>query len=158
MRSAKRRNGPLSPSCSRYGPPLSIEALESRTVPYATIGAWPHSELVTISFMPDGTFLGGSLNSNLFATLNARWPTAIWQGEILRAAQTWAQYTNLNFAVVPDNGLTFGWAANQQGDLGEGDIRIGGFDFGSMDMVGGAWFPPPVNNFAAAGDLFFNTA
>lgn len=136
---------------------LTVEALESRTVPYATIGAWPHPELVTLSFMPDGTYLGSSYYSDLFATFNAKWPTAVWQQQILLAAQTWAQYTNLNFAVVPDDGQTFGWGAYQQGDPNIGDIRIGGFYFGSTDMLAGAWFPPPLNNFDVAGDLFFNT-
>lgn len=136
---------------------LTVEVLESRTVPYATIGAWPHPELVTLSFMPDGTSLGGSLYSNLFASLNAKWPTSVWQHQVLLAAQTWAQATNLNFAVVADDGLPFGWAAYQQGDPGEGDIRIGGFNFGTTDLLGGAWFPPPVNNYPVAGDLFLNT-
>lgn len=135
---------------------LTVEALESRTVPYAAIGAWPHPELVTISFMPDGTYLGGALSSNLFASFNARWPTAVWQEQILLAAQTWAQYTNLNFALVPDAGLPLGAGSCQQGDPQEGDIRIGGFNFGSSD-VGAAWFPPPANNYAAAGDVFLNT-
>jgi hypothetical protein len=136
---------------------LGVEALESRTVPYAAIAAWPHPELVTISFMPDGTYLGGSLYSNLFASFDAKWPTAAWQGQVLLAVQTWAQYTNLNFAVVPDEGLPLGTGIDQQGDPEEGDIRIGGFSFASGDLAG-AWFPPPVNNFSAAGDVFFNTA
>jgi hypothetical protein len=108
--------------------------------------------------MPDGTNLGGSLSSNLLASFNAKWPTAVWQSQILRAAQTWAQYTDLNFAVVPDDGLPFGWAAYQQGAAGEGDIRIGGFNFGPTDVIGEAWFPPPLNNYAVAGDVFLNTA
>src|SRR5207248_11612776 len=69
----------------------------------------------------------------------------------------WAQYTNLNFAVIPDDGVPLGAGDDQQGDPGQGDIRIGGFDFGSDDL-GGAWFPPPANNYSAAGDLFLNTA
>jgi hypothetical protein len=144
-----------SSSTQRFS--LAVEALESRTVPHATIGAWPHPELVTVSFMPDGTYLADSLNSNLFASLSAKWPAAVWQGQILLAAQTWAQVTNLNFAVVPDSGLPLGAGTCQQGDPAQGDIRIGGFNFGSS-ALGGAWFPPPVNNFPGAGDLFFNTA
>src|SRR5438128_2216639 len=47
---------------------LQVEALESRIVPYTLSGnAWPHANLVTISFVPDGTNLGG-VTSNLFAT------------------------------------------------------------------------------------------
>jgi hypothetical protein len=107
--------------------------------------------------MPDGTYLGGSLYSNLLASFNAKWPASVWQGQILLAAQTWAEYTNLNFAVIPDNGVPSGTGDDQQGDPGQGDIRIGGFNFGSAEL-GGAWFPPPANNYSAAGDLFFNTA
>ena len=158
MPSSKRRLCSSSHSSSTQRLLLMLEPLESRTVPYATIGAWPHPELVTISFMPDGTNLGGSLSSNLLASVNAKWPTAVWQSQILRAAQTWAQYTDLNFAVVPDDGLPFGWAAYQQGAPGEGDIRIGGFNFGPTDVIGEAWFPPPLNNYAVAGDVFLNTA
>ncbi|HLJ91691.1 MAG TPA: matrixin family metalloprotease [Gemmataceae bacterium] len=158
MRSSRRRHHLSLHSSFLHRAQLAVEPLESRAVPYATVGAWPHPELITISFMPDGTNLGGSLSSNLFATFDAKWPTSVWQGKILLAAQTWAQYTNLNFAVVPDDGLPFGWGAYQQGDSGEGDIRIGGFDFGTTDLIGEAWFPPPENNYSAAGDVFLNTA
>jgi len=112
-------------NCSSLRPPssknlpLMVEPLEERAVPYATIGAWPHHELVTLSFMPDGTYLAGSLYSNLFASFNANWPASVWQGKILLAAQTWAQYTNLNFAVVPDTGVPLGAGSCQQGDPGE---------------------------------------
>ena len=136
---------------------LAVETLEARTVPYATIGAWPHPQLVTLSFMPDGTALGAGISSNLFASFNARWPTVVWEGQILFAAQSWAEATNLNLAVVPDDGLPFGSGSYLQGDPTEGDIRIGGFDFGNGNLAG-AWFPPPVNDFSAAGDVFFNTA
>jgi hypothetical protein len=147
-----RSSFPATAHCS-----LAVEILEARTVPYATIGAWPHAQLVTLSFMPDGTALGDGISSNLFASFNARWPTVVWEGQMLLAAQTWAEATNLNFAVVPDNGVPFGSGAYEQGDPGHGDIRIGGFDFGNGDL-GGAWFPPPVNDFSAAGNVFFNTA
>src|SRR5262249_17558323 len=75
---------------------LGVEMLESRLTPYAVTGnSWPHPELISLSFMPDGTNLGG-VTSNLFATMNAKWATAVWQKEILRAAQVWAQQTNIN--------------------------------------------------------------
>ena len=51
---------------------LQVEALESRMVLYSASGnVWPHPELVTISFVPDGTSLNG-YSSNLFATFNAK--------------------------------------------------------------------------------------
>src|SRR5438445_3920600 len=105
---------------------LRVEQLESRVVPYATSGnAWPQPQLVTISFVPDGTNLGG-VTSNLFAKFNARWSTATWQNVILRAAQVWAQQTNLNFAVISDSGAQTGSGSYEQGDTSIGDIRIGG--------------------------------
>jgi hypothetical protein len=137
---------------------LNLELLETRIVPYSTSGgSWPHSQLVTISFEPDGTDLGG-VSSNLFATLNAHrgWTTSTWQTQILRAAQVWAQQTNVNFAVVSDSGTGVGGGNYQQGDPAIGDIRIGGYNFGTSDLAG-ASYPPPINNFSIAGDIVFNT-
>jgi predicted Zn-dependent protease len=136
---------------------LEVEPLESRLVPYSVSGnAWPHPELVTLSFVPDGTNVNGQ-SSNLFATFNARFgSTAAWQNEILRAAQVWAQQTNLNFALVSDNGADSGAGSYQQGDPGFGDIRIGGYYFGSNSLAT-AFMPPPINNYSIAGDFNFNT-
>jgi hypothetical protein len=137
--------------------------LESRCVPYAVSGgAWPHPQLVTISFVPDGTILGSNSNgyiySNLFATLNAHtgWSTATWQKQILKAAASWAQEANINFAVVPDDGAPIGSGLFQQGDPGMGDIRIGGYNFNNSTLAM-ADMPPPLNNFSLAGDITFNT-
>src|SRR5262245_22481998 len=114
------RNAPVRPR-------LSVEGLESRVMPYALSGnAWPNPELVTISFVPDGTVLGSNANgfitSNLFSTFTSRFgSTAAWQNQILKAAQAWAQQTNLNFAVVPDDGADIGAGDSQQGDPHRGD-------------------------------------
>src|SRR5919201_1573324 len=137
---------------------LELEALESRVVPYAVSGdIWPHPELVTIGFVPDGTDLGG-VTSNLVSTFNARFGSAsAWQNQVLKAAQQWAAQTNLNFAVVTDNGSDAGSGSYQQGDPAKGDIRIGGYDFGT-DTLASAFYPPPINNYSLAGDVTFNTA
>ena len=134
-----------------------LEDLESRVVLYSASGnLWPAAQLVTISFVPDGTNLGGKA-SNLFSTFNARFGSAsTWQNIILQAAQSWAQQTNLNFAVVTDNGSAMGAGSYQQGDPGFGDIRIGGFNFYSSGLAQ-ASLPPPVNNYSIAGDIEFNT-
>src|SRR4051794_15206793 len=68
-----------------------LEGLESRTVLYATTGnLWPNPGLVTISFMPDGTNLGGP-TSNLNAVFNSKpalnQPGNDWRTIIERAAQ-----------------------------------------------------------------------
>ena len=59
----------------------TIESLETRLVLYAATGnAWPTSQIVTISFQPDGTNLGG-VSSDLFKEFNSnpnlsgRWQT-----------------------------------------------------------------------------------
>jgi hypothetical protein len=123
----------------------------------ATSNAWPHPELITISFVPDGTNLGG-VTSNLFATFNARFGSAAaWQNKILQAFQAWAQQTNLNFAVVSDDGTPSGGGSYQQGDQAYGDIRIGGYNLGSSSL-GVAYFPPDGNNYSIAGDFALNTA
>src|SRR5207247_1467988 len=129
---------------------LSVEALESRLVPYATTSnVWPHPGLVTISFVPDGTWMPGGY-SNLFSTFNARLGSPVtWQGWILAAAQSWEQQTNINFSVIPDNGWPIGSGAYEQGNPLIGDIRIGGYNFGTGDLAS-ASLPPPVNNFSVA--------
>src|SRR5437870_3752085 len=122
---------------------LQLEALETRLVPYNVSGnAWPHPELITLSFMPDGTNLGGA-TSNLFATLNAKWSPSVWQYQFLKAAQAWAQQTNINFALVNDSGADSGGGSYEQGDPTMGDIRFGGYVSSSSILASGV-LPPPV--------------
>jgi hypothetical protein len=148
-------------------PRLAIESLESRIVPYTATGnSWPSPQLVTISFVPDGTVLalgnGGQITSNLFASFNAipgATSPSVWQNVILKAAQSWAVQTNINFAVVPDDGSAAGSGAYQQGAPNFGDIRIGGYNFGSgNNWLASTYYPPPANNYSLAGDVAFNTA
>jgi hypothetical protein len=152
---------------------VRVENLEARIVPYSLSGnAWlPYTQngttynlnpqLVSISFMPDGTVessgSNGTITSNLFATFNARWSPATWQHEILAAAQLWAQQANINFTVVSDNGTAEGGGKYQQGDPGMGDIRIGGYAMSSTYLAA-TYMPPGANNYSIAGDEAFNTA
>lgn len=123
---------------------------------YAVSGnEWPDARVVTISFEPDGTNLGG-VYSNLFSTFDANPNLVGWQTEILRAAQTWAAATNINFVLVSDSGAGTGSGSYQQGSPTIGDIRIGGYNFGASPLAA-ASYPPPVNNFSVAGDIDFNT-
>jgi hypothetical protein len=153
----RRRSRPRTARPAAPKAQLQIESLESRLVPYALSGnAWPHPNLITISFVPDGTNLGGAA-SNLFATFNAKFGSAsTWQNQILKAAQTWAQATNVNFAIVADDGAGAGAGNYQQGDPAMGDIRIGGYNFGD-NALAQAFMPPPANNYSLAGDIQFNT-
>jgi hypothetical protein len=145
----------------RFRPQL--EALESRVVPYALAGdVWAQPQLITISFVPDGTVVGSTggsyIRSNLCDTFNAKFGSpSVWQNQILKAAQVWAQQTNVNFAVVPDDGSYIGSGSYQQGDPAKGDIRISGFNFGLSNTLAEADMPPQSNNYSIAGDMQFNT-
>jgi len=136
----------------------ALEGLESRVVLYSASGnVWPSPQLITISFMPDGTNLGGGVSSNLISTFNSKSSLAgNWENVILQAAQTWAQQTNINFAVVGDDGAPEGSGVDEQGNSGFGDIRIGGYNFGSSTLAL-TYQPPPANNFSIAGNMTFNT-
>src|SRR5205807_10389590 len=67
-----------------------------------------------------------------------------------------AQQTNLNFAVISDSGAQTGSGSYEQGDTSIGDIRIGGYNFGTSTLAS-AYLPPQVNNYSIAGDFDFNT-
>jgi hypothetical protein len=103
---------------------LSLEVLEDRTAPALFGVPWSDPQHLTLSFAPDGTQIAGHA-SNLFATLDAEMPTAVWEGEILAAVQAWAVHANLSVGVVPDGGQPFGTPGLTQGDPRFGDIRIG---------------------------------
>jgi predicted Zn-dependent protease len=139
-----------------------LEELESRLVPYAlTGGAWPDPQLITLSFMPDGTLItsgsNGSSYSNMYAALGKTMSVATWEDAIISAAQTWAQYANINFTVVSDDGAAQGTGNYQQGDPGMGDIRFGAYSY-STSYLGEGFMPPPINNYSIAGDIDFNSA
>jgi hypothetical protein len=141
----------------------ALEALETRIVPYTTSGnAWPNPQLVTISFVPDGTALaqggGGTITSNLMSAFNAKFNnnTAGWENIILKAAQTWAAKANVNFALVSDDGSDAGSGSYQQGASNVGDIRIGGYSFGTSALAS-TFYPPSANNYSVAGDIDLNT-
>jgi hypothetical protein len=159
MASSRPHRGTNRPS--RRPAPV-LEPLEARVVPYAVTGnAWPSPQLVTISFMPDGTTISTNgtqlVGSNLFSKFNAKFGSAsAWENIILKAAQNWAVQTNINFAVVADDGVAIGSGPYQQGDPNHGDIRVGGYSFGSS-ILATAYMPPPANNYDAAGEIKFNT-
>jgi hypothetical protein len=140
----------------------AVELLEDRRVLYSVTGnVWPHANLITISFMPDGTSLGGTVTNNLNASFNAnpylnQTGAANWKSQILKAAQVWAQQADINFAVVGDNGAASGSGSNEQGDPNFGDIRVGGYNFGNTALAS-AYQPPAANNYSIAGDIVFNT-
>lgn len=126
----------------------------------ATGNAWPYPERITISFIPDGTDLGGP-KSNLFSYFCQRGISpSTWQAVIAKAAQLWSEQTNINFSVVYDNGAGLGAflaGPYQQGSPYVGDIRIGGYDFQNPTALATAVMPPPDTNYNLAGDIRLNT-
>ncbi|HZW29797.1 MAG TPA: matrixin family metalloprotease [Isosphaeraceae bacterium] len=134
-----------------------LEGLEDRVLLYAATGTrWPDSNLVTYSFMPDGTSIGG-VPSNLQHTLNASFPTATWQAQITKALAAWEEMADVNFTQVSDDGAPLGVGGDVQGDPRFGDIRIGGFPMAS-NILAFTYLPPPANGGTSAGDVFFNTS
>jgi hypothetical protein len=119
---------PRAPAASRP----QLEPLKSPIVPSTTSGnAWPSPQLITLSFVPDGTVIGataaGYITSNLDAAFNNKFGSAsAWHNTILPAAKTWAQPTNLTFSVVASSGATIGSGPDQQGNPNAGDVRVSG--------------------------------
>jgi hypothetical protein len=110
-------------------PRLRLEQLEDRLTPVTFGFPWPNASHLTVSFVPDRTTVG-TLNNNpipsqLFSLFGAQGISAsVWQGEVLRALQTWAAHANISFSVVADDGEPLGTPGALQGDPRFGDIRI----------------------------------
>ena len=156
MSARPRRRLTLRTTRSRSVRPR-LEGLEDRFLLYATTGMqWPDPKLISYSFMPDGTSIGG-VPSNLQQALNAAFPTAAWQAQITKAAAVWEEMANVNFSQVTDSGAPVGVSGNLQDDPRFGDIRIGGYPM-SGNILAFAYLPPPANGGTSAGDIFFNTS
>jgi hypothetical protein len=136
-----------------------LEMLEDRVVPYVLSGfSWANTN-VTISFVPDGSQIStaqtsGTQITNLFSTYNATATTAAWQEEFLRAWQTWADVTPLNFRVVSDNGAPYNGSGPTQGSSNYGDTRIWGMPF-SDSYAEYSWYP--WGGTTGGGDSSYNT-
>ena len=134
---------------------LTLAALEDRLTPYVLSGySWADPNITT-SFMPDGTQMLGGYTSSLFADLNASVPTETWQREYARALQTWAQYTPLNFRIVPDDGTEQGLWSLEQGDPRFGDIRLGARP-APTNVLGVTQYP--AHGSSASGDIRLNSS
>jgi hypothetical protein len=133
------------------------EGLESRLLLYSRLGdQWTFDSRITYSFMPDGTNIGG-LPSALYQTLNANNPTSAWQQQIEQAASLWENVSNINLALVSDNGAPVGTSGNQQDDPRFGDIRIGAVPLGP-GVLAETFLPPPANGGTDAGDIILNSS
>lgn len=88
---------------------------------------------ITYSFMLDGTPIPGTslgepaANSNLFATMNAAFPsTAAWQNVFHGAFQRWSELTGITFVHEPNDDGKALLAPSSGGALGvRGDVRLG---------------------------------
>lgn len=134
----------------------TLEALDDRTLPAVFGIPWPDARHLTLSFAPDGTQIAGH-QSNLFGALDAQMPPAVWQGDVLRALQTWAAYANISVGVVPDGGQPFGTQGLTQGDPRFGDIRIGAQAMAPSALAVSVPHDPFVSG-TLAGDVFLNSA
>jgi hypothetical protein len=79
-----------------------------------------------------------------------------WQKEVLKAAASWAQYANLNFAVKTDLGADMGSGSYIQGNPFMADVRISGYNFYDS-ALGLGFMPPNANTNSVSGDIQFNT-
>src|SRR5262249_23367020 len=105
------------------------------------------------SYVPDGTVWIGGTPSSLFASLDAKYATEVWQREFARALQTWSAYAPLNFHQVTDDGSTSGAPGLVQGDSRFGDIRLGAQPLGSL--ANGAY---PYSTVTTGGDITLSTS
>ena len=121
-----------------------------------TGGHFVYGSRITYSFVPDGTPIGG-FNSNLYATMDAKFPRADWQRAFAAAAATWERYANVNLVESYDNGAPLGSTNYQQGDPYVGDIRIAGYPQGNSTLAW-AFAPPQANGGPVAGDILINTS
>lgn len=133
-----------------------LEQLEERWTPAQFGIPWNDPAHLTMSLAPDGTTAAGQA-SELFSALDAQMPRDTWQNVLRRAAQTWANVSNINVGLVSDQGQAFGTSGPTQGDKRFGDIRIGGLPMAATEL---AVSTPPATAVSGtfAGDIFINTA
>jgi len=130
-----------------------LENLEARLALSGWGNPWPEPERLTVSFAPDGAEISGRLN-RLFDSLDQTTERDVWQVELLRAFQTWAEHANLNFSLVEDNGLPFGIPTPAQGSPQGGDIRVGAAALSHAELAVASPFDL-FNDWS--GDVVFNS-
>jgi len=115
---------------------------------------WALPRELTLSFAPDQTQVTTG-KSSLFQVLDAQYPTAVWQGEILKAAHTWASIANIDIGFVSDAGLSFGTNSGTGTNRTSGDIRIGAVPMPATSLAIG--LPPdPFFGDYWSGDILYN--
>jgi hypothetical protein len=95
--------------------------------------------------------------SNLFATLDAQMPRAVWESQLLRAVQTWSSVTNISVGITTDSKLPFGTPGLGEGDSRFGDIRIGGQQM-DQSVLSISVPHDPLLSGTWSGDILFNSS
>jgi hypothetical protein len=133
---------------------LTLVPLEDRSLPTVFGIPWADPGHMTLSFVPDGTATpyGPSALNQLFGG-NGR--SDVWQKEILRAFEDWAETANVSIGVVADGGQPLGVSGAVQGDARFGDIRIAAAPLSSTLVADAA--PFSWSGTTLSGDVVFNT-
>ncbi len=136
----------------------ALEMLESRVVLYTATGnAWPNPQIITISFMPNGTNLGGGVSSNLLSNVQRQGEPGRQVGERHPPGRTGVGAADQHqLHRRTRRRVARGLRPRRAGAPNFGDIRIGGYNFGDSTLAL-TTLPPQVNNFSLAGDVMFNT-
>ena len=134
---------------------LGLERLEIRDVPAVFGIPWVDAQHITLSFAPDGSNVS-SAGSNLFAHMQADGlSTSAWEGQVLKAVQSWTSQANINVGVVSDSGAALGTAGLSQGDARFGDIRVSMRALDSSVLA--ITTPPGGTTDTSAGDVILNS-
>jgi hypothetical protein len=135
--------------------PLGVEALEGRANPATSGVPWPDPAHLTLSFVPDGTSVGG-VPSTLGHALDAVAPRAVWQGEIVRAFRAWADHAGIALRVRDHGGQPLGTPGAVEGDSRFGDIRVAGRPLPPGTLATNAGFQWSGTTWS--GDVVVNTS
>src|SRR5579883_2882956 len=108
-----RKRGPMMET---RPPQLRLEHLEERCTPTVWGIPWTDGAHLTVSFVPDGTKVDNSTSTLYQKMASNGLSQSVWQSTILKAFQAWANVTNVNFTVIPDNGAPLGASGSPQGD------------------------------------------
>jgi len=132
--------------------PADVEQLEDRILLFSVTDGWNDSD-ITYSLVPDGTEYGGT-TSQMFLYFDLfTAPTEVWQAEIERAMQTWADAADITITRVDDDGSPQGTFGSAQGDSRFGDLRFGA---NRMHALGSGAYPQSSGT--VGGDITLTTS
>jgi hypothetical protein len=130
-----------------------LEGLENREIPATWGFAWPMPQIMTISFVPDGTKVG-TQSSNLASFASKTWGSD-WELEALRALETWVSRADINVGIHSDDGEPLGAPGLQQGSNNFGDIRVAAVPMSNDVLASAVPFEPAAGTWS--GDVLLNS-